>query len=212
MPTKEEISQLKKIKSRHNITAWPEHKLNYWAVPKCANTAIKACLANKPTNNEFSREKWVHNPSNLSYITDKEAKRNGFINFSVIRHPYERFISLFKDHGMQRPLKKVYNNSNSHLIGNLDYFIKSVFEIYPTDQSCDAHVRSLSFYLCKNRAPRIKNIIMLTDATEFLAQYNVKLKKINKTDPSIKVELTDQHKEMIYERYKEDFEIFKFKK
>jgi hypothetical protein len=106
MPTKEEISKLKKIKSKHNITAWPEFKLNYWAVPKCANTAIKACLAKKPTNNEFSKEKWVHNPTNLNYITDKESFKNGFTNFSVIRHPYERFISLFKDHGMQRPFKK----------------------------------------------------------------------------------------------------------
>lgn len=212
MPTKEEIGKLKKVKGKHNITAWSDYKLNYWAVPKCANTAIKACLAGRPTNNEYSKEKWVHNPTMLNYITDDEAFNNGFTNFSVIRHPYERFTSLFKDHGMKRPFKKIYNESNSHLVGNLDYFIKSVFDLYPTDKSCDAHVRSLSFYLCKDGKTRIKNIIMLKDAKDFLAKYNVELKQINKTDPSIKVVLSDKHKEMIYERYKEDFKIFKFDK
>lgn len=212
MPTKEEISKLKKIKSKHNITEWAEHRLNYWAIPKCANTAIKACLAGKPTNNQYSREKWVHNPTNLNYISDRDAFANGYTNFSVIRHPYERFVSLFKDHGMQRPFKKIYNKDNEHMIGNLDYFVRAVFDKYPTDEGCDAHVRSLSFYLVKKNKPRIDNIILVDDAADFLSKYNITLKQINKTDPSIKIELTDKHKELIYERYKKDFEIFKFDK
>jgi len=212
MITKKEIGLLKKVKGKHNITAWDNYKLNYWAIPKCANTAIKACLAGKPSNNEYSREKWVHNPTNLNYITDKQAFKNGYTNFSVIRHPYERFISLFKDHGMQRPFKKIFNEKNQHMVGNLDYFINAVFEKYPTDHGCDAHVRSLSFYLVKDNKVRIDNVLLITDAANFLNKYNVTLKQINKTDPSISVTLNDKHKEMIYERYKQDFEIFQFVK
>jgi hypothetical protein len=90
----------------YNITKWENRKLNFWGIPKCANTSIKYCLLeNKHKKDSLNKDrsifyvkssKWLHDRSISNYISKEDALSNGFKNFSVIRNPFHRFESMYK--------------------------------------------------------------------------------------------------------------------
>jgi hypothetical protein len=198
----------KNLKRKYNISIWEQHQLNYWAVTKCANTAIKVALSGYNINPSKinHKVKWVHNPDNVIYTDRETALSNGYRNFSVIRHPYDRFISLYKDQGLRRPLfKNLEDNS-------LDIFLNKILETQFDDNDSDPHVRSITSYLCdENKNILVDDVVKLNKAKSYLENKNLKLNVFNKTE-EIKIELTDKQKEKIYNRYEADFIIFGFKK
>jgi hypothetical protein len=185
------------LKKKFNITQWDEYKLNYWAIPKCANTAVKTALSSLTYRDKmaYSKVKWVHNPDNVLYIDRKTARNNGYYNFSVTRHPYDRFISLYKDQGLRRPMFKDYSNIS------IDDFLTKL-ENY--NISNDPHTRTQISYLFKGNKLLVDKIVCVTDAKNYLQTLGIELNYVNKTQ-DIELTLTENQKQRVYQIYKDDF-------
>ena len=193
------------LKRKYNISVWPNLKLNYWAIPKVANTAIKVALSGYDVNPNkiHSKVKWVHNPNNVTYVDRETALQNNYRNFTVIRHPYDRFVSLYKDFGLRRPLIKTKD------ISTVDNFIRFINLHHYNDDDSNIHIRSMHYYLTDGNNMLVDDVIQLNDAAAYLKQHNLDLKIFNKTS-ELDITLTDKQKENIYNRYKKDFETFGF--
>lgn len=186
----------KKLKKLYNISVWPEYKLNFWGVPKSGNSAIKVALAKLNVNDSKFDLFWVHDVNNVTYVDRHTALSNGYKNFTVIRHPYERFISLYKDLGIKRPIIET---------NNIDEFIDYV--VQTTDLKCNPHFKSTSYYITENDNVLVDDVINLKNAGEYLSKYGLTLNIVNNIK-NLKIELTTKQKQSIYQRYKKDFELF----
>ena len=200
---------------KFNISCWDEFKINYWGIPKCANTSTKASFfrLDESLIKQKNRQKIVHDPRHVKFISQEEALSNGYFNFSYIRHPYERFISMYRDQGLRRPLKKIFSIEDHKNI-TVDNFIDKVFSKWPTDTpGTNYHIASMSSYLCDNSKVLIDNVYQdYGSVTKILEEYDLKIYKKNETDKSIPINLNDEQKERVYQRYVKDFEFFGFKK
>ena len=83
--------------------------VNFWAIPKCGNTSVKAfilhkyqglkILSLKPTeSNNFVHKEGV----GFVYLSPGEALVNGRHNIAFVRDPIERFKSLYMDFCIKR--------------------------------------------------------------------------------------------------------------
>lgn len=192
------------IKRQYNITQWDDYKLNYWAIPKCANTAIKTALSNLQYKEKmvYSKVKWVHNPDNVMYIDRETAKQNNYYNFSITRHPYERFISLYKDQGLRRPMFKNIKNIS------IDVFLENL-EQYNLDK--DPHTRLQTEYIFDDNKLLVDKVMDISEAKKYLQSFNLELNYANKTQ-ELDISLNDAQKQKVYNIYKEDFEKLGYKK
>lgn len=181
-----------------NITVWPQHKLNYWGITKCANSAVKSSLLGHTVKNIHKRDKSLHSSQNVTYISQEAALSNGNTNFTLTRDPYERFISLYKDFGCDR--FKAINLTTSV---SFDYFLEYVFEKFPTDD-CNIHFKSQCSFITKDNKLLFNNVFTLPQVTKFLKRRGMIMHEANVSKPQ-EIILTDAHKEKIYNRYKNDF-------
>ena len=197
------------------ISSYPNLKLNYWAVPKSANTTVKLCL-NNPTQEKnvslqsiYTKQKWVHKEKNIPQISVNEALTNNFLNFSVVRHPYDRLLSLYKDFGLRRPWKNIFNGKKV----SLDQFIDKVCVEWKDNNFVEnKHAYSQAYYLTNdNNKILVEKIIDIKNLNYFFHSKNIKIGIFNKT-PEICVTLTNSQKDIIFRRYEEDFDFFKYQK
>ena len=193
------------LKKQFNISVWSKYKLNYWGIPKCANTSVKLALSNQTVQNQFATSKKIH--KDVTYISQTEALNNKHINFTVVRNPYDRFISLYKDWGLRRSNKYL----NFKLPVEFDYFLDYILDNFSTDDKSETHFKSQSYWLTSKQKLLIDNIFTVEQAQHFLSNYNLTLELANKTT-ELDILLSKKQKEKIYNRYKDDFQFFKFKK
>lgn len=195
----------------YTIVRFKKFKLNYWPIPKCANTAVRAALIS-PNPDKLSdpgkKQKWVYKTENSFHITYDESQKNNFLNFTVTRHPYERIISLYKDQGLRRPIK-IFNNYKNL---TFDKFLNIFLDIWPDDSvEQDPHFLSMSYYITDNTKILVDKVVNIKDLDVFLASRTITPRRVNVTQP-LNIKLTDKQKEKIYQRYKKDFDILKYKK
>jgi len=197
-----------------NISSYHSHKLNFFAVTKCAGTAIKASLLNhKISNSTALRYDDVYEHPEAVYITKDTAANmsDEWLNFSVIRHPYIRIQSLFK-HFVLRDPSRLHELHPELPICNIDDFVK--FIIYnTTEESCNHHMKSISSFLLDKNNVTIPDIVFDFDeeyktVIDFLHSYGCTLQKANVSN--IEVSLSVTSKRLIRERYSLDFETFYF--
>ena len=193
-------SKLKKL----NITSWPQYNLNYWGITKCANSAVKSSLANLPIKNIFKRDKSLHASKNVNYISKEEALSNNFVNFTVTRHPYQRFISMYKDFGLDR-----FKAIGLETAIELDEFIE-LFETKFSTDKCNLHFRSQCSFITEHNQLLFDNVIDTADVGDFLQQRGIVLQKAN-VSQDLQITLSNKHREKIYNRYFNDFELLGYK-
>jgi len=192
---------------RHIITSYNNYKLNYWAIPKCANTTIKASLIGKKNSNPYKQVKWVHKEWNNPEISFDTALQNGYQNFTCIRHPYERFLSLYKHFGLLEPFPELNVKSNSI---SIDAFLEFICKDFNDDNTCNYHARQQIYFISDmNKNIMVHNLLNLSDIDLFFGQLGVKTITANKSKKKNLV-LTDQQKDIIHARYADDFNILKF--
>ena len=196
-------------KGAFNITTWPQLQINYWGIPKSANTSIKCALLQKSGVDIVSLDnEAVHGTNVCSYIDRHTALRNGFQNVSVIRHPYQRTISLWKDFGLARSsLTKKFPIDQDH-VADPDYFFLKAIHIMSDDQNI--HFRSHASLLCDGNYVVVDQFWYLEKLQDFFRKFDLKEVVRNSSIPSLKIDLTLEHKLSIIRRYKQDFEIFGF--
>lgn len=195
------------------ILDYPNYKLNYWPIPKCANTATRHCLEApviKKLPNPNSKQKWVYRDDRSHYIELQEAKQNGYKNFTVVRHPYDRFISLYKDFVLRRPFTfvKALNRTISP-----EEFIELIIEKNPVDTlEVNEHIRSMSWYITDaNGFLLVDKVIDTKDLNSFIIELGIQPRIVNQTDDT-KIKLTKRTRKLIRTRYKSDFALLDYTK
>jgi hypothetical protein len=181
-----------------NITVWPQHKLNYWGITKCANSAVKSSLLGHTVKNIHKRDKSLHSSQNVTYISQDAALSNTYTNFTVTRDPYERFISLYKDFGCDR-----YKSIGLENTVTFDYFLEYVLEKFPNDD-CNIHFKSQCSFITKNNQFMFDNVFKMPQLIKFFKRQGIQMHEANVSKEQ-EVILTNNHKEQIYNRYKNDF-------
>ena len=166
-----------------NVMTFPELGVNYFGIPKCMNTSIKWALLNEvgladQPIDEIS--KWVHNVELDRYITPEDALSSPLRNFTVIRSPYDRVRSLYKDFGCGR---------RTSLNISIDSFMRKLW-------SENIHYLPMSDFI-----PVGVDVLRFDEVADYLG---IDIPRLNCTD-SADVVLTDEHKRLIRERYGEDF-------
>lgn len=204
------IKEKNHLKGRYNITSWPDRHLNFWGITKCANTSIKKSLLGENINEfdpEYSNFE-VHDVSKALYIDKSTALSNGFDNFTVVRNPYTRCVSMYKDFVLKR--------FNQNLIGfninregmTFDDFLKKII-IKSKDQD-DIHLRSQTSFLKFEGSVAVDNIFKIEDIHPIEKFLDIHIPMINISKGEIS--LQDSHKSIIYDRYEQDFINFNYEK
>lgn len=175
----------------------------YYAIPKNANTSLRQAFEDK-----IFVPSWQHN---------KRFANNPFVfKFAFVRNPYEKLISCYENRVNREEYrgKEVFNG----IIGGVCFydFIRQIIEL--DDSEADMHIKTQSFYLLKNGKifvdyiGRVENIN--EDFNFILEKIGLERFELKKKNPSKRngEYLTPELKNMIYERYEEDFINFGYEK
>jgi len=126
-----------------SITVWDEPQLVYVAVPKAANTAVKAALL----TSYVRKQKW-RNPhaASMPYVEATKAelldRYRAHLTFTVVREPFDRFVSFWAD--------KIAGNGWYSALGRQGFTPGMGFEEAALvaaglpDETTDPHLRSQS--------------------------------------------------------------------
>ena len=196
-----------------NITSWEKLNVNYWGIPKSGNSSVKKKLIESSTDihevddsiHTYDHHIY-HSIAVCKYITKKEAISNGFTNFTLVRNPYNRFISMFKD--LKRTGTDYFSikEKNVNTVDNLLHFIENT-----ETSNLNYHFRSQSSFVFVNGKIAAEKVFKLEEMKKLELFLNLgKFDIVNKIDADIV--LTEKQKEKIYDIYHKDFKLFGYKK
>jgi hypothetical protein len=199
-------------------------KTVFHGIPKNASTSVKNILYEANWGKPFEGNKqWVHKGNEKggsiypSIDMVRSNKYDSYTHFTVVRNPYLRFISFYSD--LFLGTTKIRNNTPPFYIDNNIKLkqtpVDDVIDIICTysDDEADEHFASQSSFVYKESIHFLK---METIAEEWISicyHLNIVHKALpvyNKS--SNNVYLTEDQKNRIYNRYKEDFERFKYER
>lgn len=188
------------LKLKHNITQWDILKLNYWGITKAGNTSMKLALLRASgigvSSDDDSNAK-IHSVNYITYITPETANLNGYRNFTVVRNPYDRFVSMYKD-SQKRP--NILGTKGIKTINELLNKIENT-----KDKNRNVHLRSQSYFIVDDI-----EYFDLDDIHRIGQELNLDIPHTNSIEQD--VILTEAQKERVYNIYKEDFERFQYRK
>ena len=198
-----------------NIVWYPELNVNYFAVTKAVGTAMLASLGKiSIIDPNSARYDYVHD--SLTYITKEFAQTNGCKNVSVIRHPYNRIISLYKHFVLKdgSRAKELLTGLEVTEIKDVDDFVAKVIPHFSA-KNPNHHLKSIGHFLCDEEGKVIPDLIFKIEEdreeiSTFLASLGCEFKVANIS--SFNVELSKESKDIIFERYQKDFNLFKFER
>ena len=198
-----------------NISWYPELNLNYFAVTKSVGTAMMASLGKIDIiDPNSSRYDYVYD--SVTFITKEYAQTNGCKNISVIRHPYNRVKSLYKHFVLKDPsrTKELLTGLEVGDIKGIDDFVAKVIPHFPA-KNPNHHLKSICHFLCSENGKVIPDLIFKIEEDierikNFLASHGCELKVANTS--SFDIKLSKESKDIIFERYQKDFNLFKFER
>lgn len=206
-----------------------KRKLGYIQIPKVATRSVQVCLSryyaelnDKPLPEEWTKEAIRHIESQTTYHLSHEKISNltdEYFIFGFVRNPYDRLYSAYKNKVIQ-PLSRtagrsIFENHGIELGISFKQFVDIVISI--PDENIDRHLRSQSWFLTykgklipkyighleffdndwakldkefKLGSPPHKNSTVNLDKENFRHQYDAELE------------------EKVFNRYKNDFELF----
>lgn len=175
-----------------NITEFTDYKLNYWAVPKCGCTAVKAALAKQKIFDESSTDYYyIHHNLNLTYITPSYAEVNSNFNISVVRSPYRRLLALYKHFALRDTERCLELDPNINLsrVHNLNYFLHYLLDERDLED-CNHHFQPIYRFLCSDNFIIIPKLIYdfdedLFSLTHLLKAHGCTLERANVSNMEI---------------------------
>lgn len=194
------------------ITQWPTLRLNYWGICKTGFSSMVLTLINRSApvltlehlENEFKDKKWAcFEDFGVTYITESQAASNGNLNFTVVRHPFARFVSMYKDLFIKRPNRGIKANIDPSW--TLEHFAEWVQD--KDDYDLDIHFKSQTSYLLG--APFDLMLFDLNNLSVSKSNFPRPLLRVNST-PGIKIENIEKIKSLVYERYRSDYNLLNY--
>jgi hypothetical protein len=164
--------------------------VNYWALPKCGNTTIKYKLLEKYEPDVVSSmaingvDDWVHGYKLMDYITPFDAMSNGKYNFTFVRNPIARFVSMYKDFCTTRSIIKAVEGLS------IDAFIDYLEVELEAEICANIHFRTQQYFLEYFEG----DIFNIDDYTQSKLNHRAK-----------SVELTTQQRERVERLYINDY-------
>jgi len=129
-----------------------------------------------------------------------------YFTFCVVRNPYTRIQSFYR-HFYQEKIKDVHKKTFLEFVKDMpNSFHKKTQTYWVSDNSGKIIVDSIIKYEnYESEIPLLLKKLNIVDNKVKIPQYKM-------SDKSIKAELTDEIKEIIYNKYKEDFDNFGYEK
>jgi len=173
---------------KYVIYSFDDLKINYWGITKCANTSVRKALQQK--------QKTFRN------ITPKQAIESDYYNFTVIREPVERFISMYK--------WNLTNPDLCYLAEPLD--IDSLLEMIQKQNDADrnVHFRTQSYFI-EHQNKVIPALYGVHQLSEIEQKLGIQIPRLNQSRLTTEkpVSLSEKQLNTIEQIYKTDFNIWK---
>ena len=189
-----------------DISTYNNLKLNYWAITKCGNTTVKHHLYTLQNGKTFDVKKsiHIHGRAGITYIKPEYALSNGFTNFTVTRHPYDRLLSMYKDLVLSRP--KRGKKAGIEDVVTVDDLLEHIQSL--PDKQRDVHFRSQSWFV-PNKLDYIIDLKNISNWSLPIPSISFVKHKSKNTQNLL---LSKHQKNKVYAIYKEDFVKFKYLK
>jgi hypothetical protein len=198
-------------------------KLIFVHIPKNAGSSIKKYLIGAERYDKIN-ESWEH--KTISDIKKKyPEKYNSYRKFAVVRNPYERTVSWFaylKRYRLTNDLLNTYQYNSKTKSYDIVETIKAPVEEFRSwvlDPYADFNETALKLNLLKNQHEWVDETVDILRYEDLENQLNgffnkkIKIPKINDTSRFNTMDYYDKKTlEIVYDRYKKDFEKFNYKK
>ena len=191
-----------------NISTYPNLRINFWGICKSANTYMKFQLwaaENKRPFEPILFDIEIHNKVK-KVLTPQGAMKNGFLNISLTRHPFERFVSMWRDMVRTRPHKV-----KSYLGGNASWTPLEMIQKISTkdDDEINEHLRTQGGILGDYKMDRIFKIENIHDTWDLDIPLDRERRHVS--DPA-RVEATQELVEVVENRYYNDYDRFGYER
>jgi hypothetical protein len=194
---------------------FPHFNINYFGVTKSVQTAMVASLGKIDIIDPYaSRSEYVYD--NQVFITKEFAQTNGCKNVSVIRHPYNRVVSLYKHFVLKDPKRaqELLKGLQVNDLKGIDDFVAKVIPHFSKEKP-NHHLKSINHFLCNDQGKVIPDLIFKIEEDKeeiklFLTSLGCELKVANTS--TFDVKLSKESEDIIFERYQKDFNLFKFER
>ena len=207
--------------NRQTPCVYKNLKVVFHGIPKNASTTIKNALYEAEHGKEFNGNKqWVHKGNEKGgsiYPSLEEIETNyeDYLHLTVVRDPYTRFRSFYSD--LFLGMTSIRDNIPPFYIDNninfLDNDIESVLDIieYFSDDDADEHFASQKSFLHYHNVHWIEMEHLNEQWSNVCNRLDIAFDPLpvyNKTNNHVM--LTDDQKERIFNRYKDDFWSFNY--
>ena len=200
-----------------------KEKLIFIHIPKNAGSSTKKYLIGESKFNKL-KESWKHK---TIYDIKKEypEKYFSYKKFAIIRNPYDRVISWFaylKRYRLDNDLLNTYqydSKTNSYKVIETIKAPVEEFKNWILDPYADFNEAAIKLNLLKNQCEWIDESVTIlkyenlnNELSKFLGK-KIELPKINNTSRFSVMDYYDEKSlDIVYDRYKQDFEKFNYKK
>ena len=204
------------VAKKYNIVTYKKLNVNYWAVPKSGNTSIKYALAvavNPSLIGTLDKKFIAHHK--CDYITPEQALSNNRLNFTVIREPTSRLISLYNTF-VDRKVNgknvltgsKKFTNHSKQLPNNLtiSQFISFLSEY--DDNERNIHYKSQSFWGDREGMILLKLNNIKNTLPELISINSSDIQYINVTEKPFKNTLSEQDTQSCYRLFEKDYQLW----
>lgn len=188
--------------------------LYYLSIAKAGCTSVKKVLLEMDGYNTSNKRVDVWHGDVRKFLTDYKTASKGII-FCVTRNPYDRFVSFYKD--------KVCNARHNFGIkpkSSLESSISQLNNFPVNHRGSDQHLLAQHCRILNKNGELVPNIIIdISQLNDFwngvLApkyKLNTITKSENKSYASDDINLNKQQRDVVYKKYKKDFELLGYTK
>ena len=197
----------------------------FHGIPKNASTSIKHLLYEANYGRKFQGPgQWIHKGNEKggciypSLAAVQSVVYESFKHFTVVRNPFDRFISFYTDlclgsTNLRAELPPFFTDNNIQARGfTVDQAVDMVCE-YTNDDEIDEHIASQSSFVYVDNCDVLKMETLDCDWGVMCKKLNIDYHPVpvyNKSNTT--VHLTEEQKDKLYDRYKQDFERFKYER
>ena len=182
--------------------------LVYIPLSKNANTTIRTIIYEL---NEGISAKGVNIYSQYNFPRINRFKLKKTYNFTFVRNPYDRLISFYQEKVKKNDPRIKQYGLNSEM--SFEDFVRIICKV--PDNKLDKHANS-QYYQIKNlKIDFIGKVGNLDkDLKKVLSKANLTIKEIPQKNKSKKIlsrhDISEELKDLIYQRYKNDFQKFNY--